>query len=66
LRRAAPALRQLEIEVHSVPKTGGVIRWVIEKKSPRACPASPACPTDQDIKTFRTSDQQVFADVEDF
>ena len=66
LRRAAPALRQLGIEVHSLPKKGGVIRWVIEKKSPRACPASPACPTDQDIKTFRTSDRQVYADVEDF
>lgn len=66
LRRAAPALRQLGTEVHSLPKKGGVILWVIEKKSSKPCPASPACPTDQDIKTFRTSDQQVYADVEDF
>lgn len=66
LRRAAPALRQLGIEVHSLPKKGGVIHWVIEKKSPKPCPASPARPTDQDIKTFRTSDQQVYAGVEDF
>ncbi len=66
LRRAAPALRQLGIEVHSLPKTGGVIRWVIEKKSSKPCPASPASPADQDIKTFRTSDQQVSAGMGDF
>lgn len=59
LRRAAPALRQLGIEVHSLPKTGGVIRWVIEKKLPRACPERPACPAEQDIKTCRTSNPQV-------
>lgn len=61
LRRAAPALRQLKIECHSLPKTGGVIRWVLEprSKSSKPSPASPACPTDQDIKTFKTSSQQV-------
>ncbi len=47
LRRAAPALRQLGIEVHSLPKTGGVIRWVIEHAPNRTC------------RTFRTSVSQV-------
>lgn len=64
LRRAAPALRQLGIEVHSLPKTGGVIRWVIEKKLPRACPERPACPAEQDIKTCRTSNPQVSSEEE--
>lgn len=59
LRRAAPALRQLGVEAHSEPKTGGVIRWVIERKSSTRSPARPACPDRQDIKTFRTSDRQV-------
>ena len=68
LRRAAPALRQLGVECHSIPKTGGVIRWVLapRRKSSKPSPESPASPTDQDIKTFRTSDQQVYADMEDF
>lgn len=64
LRRAAPALRQLGIEVHSLPKTGGVIKWVIEEKLPRACPERPACPAEQDIKTCRTSNLQVLSEDE--
>ncbi len=64
LRRAAPALRQLGVEVHSLPKTGGVIRWVIERrKSSSPCPASPACTGGDDgrtSKTFRTSTERVF------
>lgn len=59
MRRAAPPLRQFGIEVHSLPKQGGVIRWVIERRmSSSPCPASPTCP-EQDIRTFRTSIPQV-------
>ncbi len=66
LRRAAPALRQLGTECHSLPKKGGVIQWVIQprRNSQIPCPASPACPTNQDIKTFRTSDQPIYSGVE--
>lgn len=46
LRRLAPALRMIGFECKSLPKTGGVIRWHIFSRPPRAepCPASPASP----------------------
>ncbi len=63
LRRTAPALRQLGINCHSLPKTGGVIQWTIipQKISVASCPESPASPGDaseQDIRTFRTSNDR--------
>jgi hypothetical protein len=63
LRRAAPALRQLGIEVRSLGKTGGTVRWTVEplenlRHSSPACPASPGQEVSQqagqDIRTFRT------------
>lgn len=41
LRRLAPALRQLDIEVVSLGKINGNVRWSIGKKSPTQCPKSP-------------------------
>lgn len=68
LRRAAPALRQLKIECHSLPKTGGVILWQLipRRNSKVQCPASPASLADQDIRTFKTSDRQVNSTVGDY
>lgn len=66
LRRAAPALRQLGIECRSLGKIGGSVQWeIVQKKQPsKPSPASPdvlADPGDeQDIRTFRTSEQLLF------
>lgn len=64
LRRAAPALRQLGIEVRSLGKTGGTVRWTVEpvQKGRSSSPGSPKSPglggeesNSQDFRTFRTS-----------
>ena len=36
LRRAAPALRQMDVECRSLGNIGGKVRWVIKKKKPIA------------------------------
>jgi hypothetical protein len=74
LRRAAPALRTLDIEVRSLGKVGGSVRWSvspIERKPANPCPERPACPdspdptcNEQDIRTCRTS--PVSVSFEDF
>jgi hypothetical protein len=60
LRRAAPALRQLGYELKSLGKVGGTVRYSAGKVL-KQCPASPASPAyfdgEQDIRTFRTSNQ---------
>ena len=59
LRRAASALRQIGIEVHSTPKKGGVIYWEIKPVAKSPVSAMPhtsnsAATTEQDIRTCRT------------
>jgi hypothetical protein len=67
LRRVAPALRQMGVECRKMPKTGGVIRWVIRpaNTAPEPGPESPDRPTDagqnQDNRTSRTFERQVSA-----
>ena len=68
LRRAAPALRQIGIDCRALPKTGGVIRWVIRGRQLEPSPASPASPdsdaAEQDIRTSRTSSAPVSSEIE--
>jgi hypothetical protein len=64
LRRAAPALRTLEIECKSLGKQGGSVKWRIspQRKSPEPSPESPASPDPdawQDFRTSRTLNQKV-------
>lgn len=71
LRRAAPALRTLGVECKAQPKTGGVIRWGIKlrdqtptrkKDESEVLNVLKSCPDDsdeQDIRTCRTSDQNL-------
>lgn len=68
LRRAAPALRQLGIDCHSLGKSGGVVKWriAVRGKPAKSCPERPASPAQsaaegdaQDIGTFRTSSTSV-------
>lgn len=76
LRRAAPALRQIEIECKCMGKVGGVIKWEIKRKLHKPSPASPEVRavdrkalSQQDIKTSRTSTPEVslaYADEEAF
>jgi hypothetical protein len=46
LRRLAPALRQIGIQCHALPKTGGEIHWHIfrDPGQPEQSPASPGSP----------------------
>lgn len=62
LRRAAPALRQLDIDCKCLGKVGGAVKWEVKRKLPKQCPASPEVlvndqksTNQQDIRTFRTS-----------
>lgn len=66
LRRSAPALRQLDIDCRCLGKTGGVIKWFIQRKLPTQSPASPQVLPNaqnsgkkQDIGTFRTSSMEL-------
>ena len=63
MRRVAPALRQYDIECHSLPKTGGVINWTIKprEKFLEPYPERPAHPFEQDVRTSRTSPTQLSA-----
>ena len=72
LRRAAPALRQIGIECKFLGKTGGVVKWVIKRNSPKQSPVSPVSPAtnskeppEQDIRTFRTSPNDLSFDEAD-
>lgn len=73
LRRAAPALRQIGIECKCLGKVGGTVKWEIKRKKPTQCPASPEvlqsdqkAISQQDIRTSRTSSQEVSFDESDF
>jgi hypothetical protein len=66
LRRAAPALRQIDIECRCLGKIGGAVKWELKRKLPKQCPASPevlasktSMAVEQDIRTFRTSEPEV-------
>lgn len=66
LRRAAPALRQIDIECKCLGKVGGAVRWEIKRKKPKQSPASPEVLKNdqkvndqQDIRTFRTLEPEV-------
>jgi len=63
LRRAAPALRQMDVECRSLGNIGGKVRWVIKKKLPSAsheCHASHGPgDSEHDIKTCMTSKPEV-------
>jgi len=73
LRRAAPALRQLDIECKCLGKVGGAVKWEIKRKKPKQSPASPdvlksdqKMINQQDIRTFRTLEPEVsFPDDDD-
>lgn len=72
LRRAAPALRQIDIDCRCLGKVGGVVKWEIKRKKPKQCPASPEVlksdqkvNDQQDIRTFRTSEPEVSFSDED-
>jgi len=65
LRRAAPALRQLDIDCKCLGKVGGAVRWEVRKKLRNRCPESPdvlqndsGLINQQDIRTSRTSNQE--------
>lgn len=68
IRRSAPALRQMGIECRNEGKQGGTIKWTIcEKKLSFPSPESPEVlicsqneTDEQDIRTFRTSEHEVF------
>lgn len=73
MRRAAPALRQIGVVCRSLPKTGGNIRWEVRRdiggNLPNPSPECPASPDDgravidgQDVRTFRTSPQNLSPD----
>lgn len=66
LRRAAPALRQLDIVCKCLGKIGGAVKWEIKRKLPKQSPASPEVRQNtqktaqqQDIRTCRTSGQDL-------
>ena len=72
LRRAAPALRQIDIDCRCLGKVGGVVKWEIKRKKPKQCPASTEVlksdqkvNDQQDIRTFRTSEPEVSFSDED-
>ncbi|WP_313487320.1 toprim domain-containing protein [Stutzerimonas kunmingensis] len=66
LRRAAPALRQIDIDCKCLGKIGGAVKWEVKRKKPKQ---SPACPevlqnaqkigNQQDIRTCRTSSRDL-------
>jgi len=65
LRRAAPALRQLDIDCKCLGKVGGAVKWEVRKKLRNRCPGSPdvlrndpGLINQQDIRTNRTSNQE--------
>ncbi|QBR40564.1 hypothetical protein EHF36_07935 [Kerstersia gyiorum] len=67
MRRSAPALRQMGIECKCLGKIGGAVKWEIKQKLP-SISASPANATglnnaalDQDIRTCRTSSEQLLS-----
>jgi hypothetical protein len=72
MRRAAPALRQLGVECRCLGKIGGSVQWEITQKEQGSnqCPECPECPDvqviatlEQDIRTFRTSEQALFCEA---
>lgn len=73
LRRAAPALRQIDIDCRCLGKVGGVVKWEIKRKKPKQCPASPdvlisdqKMVNHQDIRTSWTSEPEAsFSDDDD-
>lgn len=72
IRRAAPALRQMGIEINQTEKEGhdNTRKWrIIEKKLSTPSPQSPHVrrtedfdPEDADMRTLRTSEHQVFSE----
>lgn len=72
LRRAAPALRQMGVECKCLGKIGGIVKWVIKRKSSTPSPASPnvlviapdAGSIEQDIRTCRTLSPRVSSGME--
>ena len=73
LRRAAPALRQIDIECRCLGKgSGGLVRWKIQKKvadskslkSQVPLPGPIASPEKLGLGTFGTSEAQLSSDVE--
>lgn len=69
LRRAAPALRQLGVECRSLGKIGGNVHWQIVPaiKLQDSSHESPDVLPDQDIRTSRTSHQELsLSDWEEF
>lgn len=70
LRRAAPALRQVGIECICLGKIGGAVKWSITKNLDNSSPASPDVLPEivvkQDIRTCRTSSQQLSPNVSYF
>lgn len=68
MRRAAPALRQFEVECRSLGKIGGSVQWVIgpKEQGSNPCPVSPevlaGSPPKQDVRTFRTSEAALFCE----
>lgn len=71
LRRAAPALRQMDVDCKCMGKIGGAVKWAIKRKSRSQSPASPEVlatspgndDCEQDIRTFRTSQSRLTADA---
>ena len=71
LRRLTPALRSYGIEVKSLGKVGGSIKWMVRDKSSKLSPASPASlgspddeGGDQDVRTSSTSNENLSPRVE--
>lgn len=69
LRRASPALRQMDVEVKSLGNIGGKVKWVIKRKQQTPSHAShevmASGDSEHDIKTFMTSSPaQKFAEVD--
>lgn len=67
LRRAAPALRQMDVECRSLGNIGGKVRWLIKKKKPIASHAShevmDSAESKHDFMTSMTSSPQVLSTV---
>ena len=66
LRRAAPALRQLDIDCKCLGKVGGAVKWELKRKLPKQCPERPevlqnaqGMTNQQDIRTCRTSVREI-------
>lgn len=72
LRRAAPALRQIDIDCKCLGKIGGAVKWEVKRKKPKQSPASPEVllnsqktTKNQDIRTCRTLSRELsFAEIE--